>query len=121
MSAMDIEFERIDINPCPISDGNPEPNYFAGTARCKATTMVRIIYNVFILNLLKKNICKHTTHLMQYISMQKKIIKLLINIPIIKTVFSSLREQAYFRNVILDCVPILHFNSTQVFIFKQKI
>lgn len=53
--------------------------------------------------------------------MQKKIIKLLINIPIIKTVFSSLREQAYFRNVILDCVPILHFNSTQVFIFKQKI
>lgn len=54
VSAMDIEFERIDINPCPISDGNPEPNYFAGTARCKATTMVRIIYNVFILNLLKK-------------------------------------------------------------------
>lgn len=40
MSAMDIEFERIDINPCPISDGNPEPNYFAGTARCKPSTMV---------------------------------------------------------------------------------
>lgn len=40
VSAMDIEFERIDINPCPISDGNPEPNYFAGTARCKPSTMV---------------------------------------------------------------------------------
>lgn len=44
VSAMDIEFERIDINPCPISDGNPEPNYFAGTARCKPSTMCEVIH-----------------------------------------------------------------------------
>ena len=46
VSAMDIEFERIDINPCPISDGNPEPNYFAGTARCKPSTMVSSVCDI---------------------------------------------------------------------------
>ncbi|XP_069124223.1 uncharacterized protein [Argopecten irradians] len=35
----DIEFERIDFNPCPKSEGNPDPNYFKDTARCKPTTM----------------------------------------------------------------------------------
>ncbi|KAL5010556.1 hypothetical protein ScPMuIL_012861 [Solemya velum] len=34
----DIEFERIDINPCRLSDGNPKPNFFAGTDRCKQRT-----------------------------------------------------------------------------------
>ncbi|KAL3881426.1 hypothetical protein ACJMK2_027869 [Sinanodonta woodiana] len=39
ISGMDAEFERIDINPCPTSDGNEDPNMFAGTARCKPTTL----------------------------------------------------------------------------------
>lgn len=39
ISGMDAEFERIDINQCAISEGNPEPNMFAGTHRCRSTTM----------------------------------------------------------------------------------
>ncbi|ESO93259.1 hypothetical protein LOTGIDRAFT_119445 [Lottia gigantea] len=39
VSSMDIEFERIDMNQCPIAEGNPEPNMFAGTARCRPTTL----------------------------------------------------------------------------------
>ncbi|GFN84632.1 hypothetical protein PoB_001113800 [Plakobranchus ocellatus] len=35
---MDIEFERLDMNQCPIMQGNPGPNAFAGTARCRSTT-----------------------------------------------------------------------------------
>ncbi|RWS10366.1 uncharacterized protein B4U79_07551 [Dinothrombium tinctorium] len=35
---MELDFERLDINQCPISKGNPGPNYFAGTARCKNQT-----------------------------------------------------------------------------------
>ena len=35
---MEIDFDRIDINQCPIGEGNPPPNYFAGTARCKNET-----------------------------------------------------------------------------------
>lgn len=38
---MDTEFERIDMNQCPQAEGNPPPNYFAGTDRCKGTTMVK--------------------------------------------------------------------------------
>ena len=38
--AMDIDFFSIDLNPCPLGIGNEAPNYFAGTARCKDTTMV---------------------------------------------------------------------------------
>lgn len=38
VSVMEIDFERIDINQCPIGEGNPGPNYFAGTARCKNAT-----------------------------------------------------------------------------------
>ncbi|XP_052086791.1 uncharacterized protein LOC127724053 [Mytilus californianus] len=39
VATQDIEFERIDINPCPVSEGNKEPNMFAGTARCKKSTI----------------------------------------------------------------------------------
>lgn len=35
---MEIDFERIDINQCPIGEGNPSPNYFANTARCQNLT-----------------------------------------------------------------------------------
>ena len=38
----DVEFEELDINPCPVSIGNPRPNIFAGTARCRNTTVVSI-------------------------------------------------------------------------------
>ncbi len=37
---MDIDFLQIDLNPCIIGQGNEAPNYFAGTAKCKPTTMV---------------------------------------------------------------------------------
>ena len=40
VSVMDMDFLSIDINPCPISIGNELPNHFAGTARCKDSTMV---------------------------------------------------------------------------------
>lgn len=40
MVGMDGEFERIDINQCDISEGNERPNFFAGTHRCRPTTMV---------------------------------------------------------------------------------
>lgn len=33
VSVVEMDFERIDINQCPIGDGNPGPNAFAGTAR----------------------------------------------------------------------------------------
>lgn len=39
IAGMDAEFERVDINQCPISEGNPAPNLFAGTHRCRPTTM----------------------------------------------------------------------------------
>lgn len=35
---MEIDFERVDINQCPIGEGNPRPNAFAGTARCRNET-----------------------------------------------------------------------------------
>lgn len=38
-TSVDLEFERIDFNPCPLSEGNPSPNFFANTARCKTTTL----------------------------------------------------------------------------------
>lgn len=38
VSVMEMDFERIDINQCHIGNGNPRPNYFAGTARCKNET-----------------------------------------------------------------------------------
>ncbi|CAG5116099.1 unnamed protein product, partial [Candidula unifasciata] len=38
VATMDIEFERLDMNQCPIMQGNPNPNAFAGTARCRPTT-----------------------------------------------------------------------------------
>jgi len=39
ISGVDAEFERIDINQCDISEGNERPNMFAGTHRCRPTTM----------------------------------------------------------------------------------
>ncbi|XP_060582788.1 uncharacterized protein LOC132739151 [Ruditapes philippinarum] len=36
---IDGVFERIDINQCPFSEGNDPPNMFAGTHRCRETTM----------------------------------------------------------------------------------
>ena len=49
ISSMDIEFERIDMNQCPISEGNPAPNYFGGTARCKPSTMVTELFSFYLI------------------------------------------------------------------------
>ena len=38
VAVMEIDFDRLDVNQCPIGEGNPNPNYFAGTARCKNAT-----------------------------------------------------------------------------------
>ena len=35
VSVMEMDFERIDINQCPLTEGNPGPNRFADTAKCK--------------------------------------------------------------------------------------
>lgn len=35
---METDFERLDINQCPIGEGNPPPNWFANTARCHNET-----------------------------------------------------------------------------------
>lgn len=35
---MEMEFDRIDINQCPVGMGNNGPNKFADTARCKKET-----------------------------------------------------------------------------------
>jgi len=43
-SVMDMDFLAIDINQCPIGIGNEAPNYFAGTAKCKDTTMCEPLY-----------------------------------------------------------------------------
>ncbi|UYV67905.1 hypothetical protein LAZ67_5002460 [Cordylochernes scorpioides] len=32
VAVMEMDFDRIDINQCPLGNGNPPPNYFAGTA-----------------------------------------------------------------------------------------
>ena len=54
-ATMDMDFLAIDINQCPIGIGNEAPNFFAGTAKCKATTMVRLTYlwNIYL------RICNH--------------------------------------------------------------
>ncbi|GFS50117.1 g-protein coupled receptor [Trichonephila clavipes] len=38
VAVMEVDFERIDINQCPTGEGNPPPNRYAGTARCKNQT-----------------------------------------------------------------------------------
>ncbi|CAG7835947.1 unnamed protein product [Allacma fusca] len=38
VSVVEMDFERIDINQCPLGDGNPGPNQYAGTAWCKDQT-----------------------------------------------------------------------------------
>lgn len=38
VSVMEMNFERIDINQCPLGEGNPGPNKFADTAKCKKGT-----------------------------------------------------------------------------------
>lgn len=37
-SVVEMDFYRLDINQCPQSEGNNDPNYFAGTAKCKKDT-----------------------------------------------------------------------------------
>ncbi|XP_062592341.1 uncharacterized protein LOC134253767 [Saccostrea cucullata] len=34
-AVMDTDFEKIDFNPCGISDGNPGPSFLAGIHKCK--------------------------------------------------------------------------------------
>src|SRR5437868_1392772 len=42
-----MDLERIDINQCPIGEGNPGPNKYAGTARCKEqSTEVRFLISL---------------------------------------------------------------------------
>ncbi|XP_023240491.1 uncharacterized protein LOC111638939 [Centruroides sculpturatus] len=38
VAVMELDFERIDINQCPLGNGNPPPNYFESTAKCKKDT-----------------------------------------------------------------------------------
>ncbi|XP_054706356.1 uncharacterized protein LOC129216197 [Uloborus diversus] len=38
VAVMELDFDRIDINQCPTGEGNPPPNRYAGTARCKNKT-----------------------------------------------------------------------------------
>ncbi|CAH1798682.1 unnamed protein product [Owenia fusiformis] len=38
-TVLDIDFLTLDFNPCPTAQGNPAPNYFANTARCKPSTI----------------------------------------------------------------------------------
>ncbi|XP_050398522.1 uncharacterized protein LOC126816272 [Patella vulgata] len=35
---MDIDWDMIDFNSCPVSIGNPGPSYLSGISRCKPTT-----------------------------------------------------------------------------------
>eukprot|EP00090_Calanus_glacialis_P009944 TRINITY_DN1832_c0_g1_i1.p1 TRINITY_DN1832_c0_g1~~TRINITY_DN1832_c0_g1_i1.p1 ORF type:complete len:847 (+),score=167.28 TRINITY_DN1832_c0_g1_i1:123-2663(+) len=35
VAVIEMNFDRIDINQCPIMEGNPAPNKFADTAKCK--------------------------------------------------------------------------------------
>lgn len=45
VAVMDMEFLFLDMNQCPIATGNPSPNYFADTARCKKqTTQVGAVF-----------------------------------------------------------------------------
>lgn len=37
-SVIEMDFDKIDINQCPMSNGNHEGNYFADTAKCKKST-----------------------------------------------------------------------------------
>lgn len=38
VAVLEMDFERIDINQCPVSQGNDGPNRFADTAQCKKET-----------------------------------------------------------------------------------
>ncbi|KAJ8675045.1 hypothetical protein QAD02_010831 [Eretmocerus hayati] len=38
VSVVEMDFDRIDINQCPLGPGNNETNMFANTARCKSET-----------------------------------------------------------------------------------
>lgn len=37
-SVIEMDFNRLDINQCPFSDGNSDSNYFSDTAKCKKDT-----------------------------------------------------------------------------------
>lgn len=38
VAVMELDFDRIDINQCPIGEGNPAPNSYASTDRCRNDT-----------------------------------------------------------------------------------
>ncbi|CAG0879672.1 unnamed protein product [Cyprideis torosa] len=38
VSVLEMDYERIDINQCPLGEGNQGPNFVAGTAKCEETT-----------------------------------------------------------------------------------
>ncbi|XP_037078702.1 uncharacterized protein LOC119099747 [Pollicipes pollicipes] len=38
VAVIEMDFERMDINQCPLGEGNSGPNIFADTARCKKDT-----------------------------------------------------------------------------------
>lgn len=38
MAVMEIDYQRLDINQCPVGEGNPPPNIYANTARCQNVT-----------------------------------------------------------------------------------
>ncbi|XP_059475327.1 uncharacterized protein LOC132196585 [Neocloeon triangulifer] len=38
IAVLEMDFDRIDINQCPLGEGNKGPNRFADTARCKKDT-----------------------------------------------------------------------------------
>lgn len=44
---MEMDYDRIDINQCPPSQGNDRPNRFASTARCKETTEVTLHWKFY--------------------------------------------------------------------------
>lgn len=37
-AVLEMDFDRVDINQCPLGEGNPPPNKFAATDRCKHHT-----------------------------------------------------------------------------------
>lgn len=54
-----MEFEKIDINQCPVGKGNAGPNKFADTARCKKeTTYCEPVYGFGLFSGVYKCICK---------------------------------------------------------------
>ena len=78
---MDIDFLQIDLNPCIIGQGNEAPNYFAGTAKCKPTTMVRTFIKSmkqFIPHIIITRQVTRATHVRNRICPRVKLIIIII-------------------------------------------